>query len=136
MFSNQARDCNQHYWPKLKLCLWKKSRHVPKELSNHLLFLHHIWKKMVKYVKPSSKQKTRFKMNPKPLDKCFFGLEQVQTSLYKFKKVNWFIASFKMLIIFTSFNHVWTFLKDSAIKHNYCITFSKQDWTCLLYDAT
>ena len=24
---------------------------------------------------------TRFKTNPKPLDKCFFGLEQVQTSL-------------------------------------------------------
>ena len=23
---------------------------------------------------------TRFKTNPKPLDKCFFGLEQVQTS--------------------------------------------------------
>ena len=41
-----------------------------------------------------------------------------------------------MLIILTSFNHVWTCLKDSAIKHNFCNTFSKQDWTCLLYDAT
>ena len=31
--------------------------------------------------------KTRFKTKPKPLNECFFGLEQVQTSLYKFKQV-------------------------------------------------
>ena len=81
-------------------------------------------------------EKTRFKTNPKPLDKCFFGLEQVQKSWYKFKKVNWFFASFnmlQMLIIFTSFKHVWTCVKDGAIRHNYCITFCKQVWTCIYY---
>ena len=42
---------------------------------------------------------------------------------------------FQMFIILTSFKHVGTCLKEGAIRHNYCTTFSKQIGTYLLDDV-
>ena len=49
---------------------------------------HDQWRQDRIFCKQEKSRKTRFKTNPKPLDKCFFGLEQVQTSLIDLLQVS------------------------------------------------
>ena len=67
-------------------------------------------------------EKTRFKMNPKPLNGIFSSfLNQVQTCLRDDAKVQacWKNASIKPKYCIIIFKQFWTCLKDDAIKTNH-----------------